>query len=283
MTICMYVLLYIGRCGFTRRLKGYADKVNFNNNGTSYLLIQSNQLHVYNTSNNECIIDIHTTTRINQAKFLDTTTTNTATTNTTNTHTTSTTSTNTSTIAYSNGTTTATTDTVSEASDVLVITDNRMLCIYNNTGILIYTLDCNIWGGRPKDFQLFNCTSLILPPTSTSTSHDTSSVVNILKEVGELVSVITSTGYIAILSIEAIRQGLGLDECILVSTSIAVEPRLIALAVTTRCMPPARKDKPVKGKVYTAMYVYMCMYRWVCTCLYLSSNAICYNRCLILY
>ena len=275
----MYVLLYIGRCGFTRRLKGYADKVNFNNNGTSYLLIQSNQLHVYNTSNNECIIDIHTTTRINQAKFLDTTTTNTATTNTTNTHTTSTTSTNTSTIAYSNGTTTATTDTVSEASDVLVITDNRMLCIYNNTGILIHTLDCNIWDGRPKDFQLFNCNSLILPPTSTETS---SSVVNILKEVGELVSVITSTGYIAILSIEAIKQGLSIDECILVSTSIAVEPRLIALAVTTMCMPPARKDKPVKGK---HMYTYICVYTngVYVHMLILHIDAICYYICIILY
>ena len=202
------------------------------------MLIQSNQLHVYNTSNNECIIDIHTTTRINQAKFLDNTTTHT--------------------------TTNSTTDIVFEASDVLVITDNRMLCIYNHAGILIHTLDCNIWGGRPKDFQLFNCSSLSLPPTLPSTSPSnsadttTSSVVNILKEVGELVSVITSTGYIAILSIEAIRQGLGLDECILVSTSIAVEPRLIALAVTTNCIPPARKDKPVKGKAH----IYNRVYEW---------------------
>ena len=211
--------------------------------------------------------------------------TNTVTTNTTNTHTTSTTSTNTSTIAYSNGTTTATTDTVSEASDVLVITDNRMLCIYNNTGILIHTLDCNIWDGRPKDFHLFNCNSLTLPPTSNETS---SSVVNILKEVGELVSVITSTGYIAILSIEAIKQGLSLDECILVSTSIAVEPRLIALAVTTRCRPPERKDKPVKGRhMYTIMHINMRAHEW-CVCAYahmliLHIDAICYYICIILY
>ena len=90
--------------------------------------------------------------------------------------------------------------------------------------------------------------------------------MNILKEVGELVSVITSTGYIAILSIEAIRQGLGLDECILVSTSIAVEPRLIALAVTTNCTPPARKDKAVKGMAY--VYRRMCMRIYVRVYLY---------------
>ncbi len=61
-----------GRCSFTRRLQGPADKVDWNVGGDMYLLIVGSELQIYSASDNSCIASIKMRSRINQARFVDT-------------------------------------------------------------------------------------------------------------------------------------------------------------------------------------------------------------------
>ena len=61
-----------GRCAFTRRLHGPADKVQWSNDGEMYLLVVGSELQIYAASdNNTCISSVKMGSRINQAKFVD--------------------------------------------------------------------------------------------------------------------------------------------------------------------------------------------------------------------
>jgi WD40 repeat protein len=60
-----------GRCAFTRRLHGPADKVQWNASGTIYLLVVHSELQVYDAADNSCTATVKFTSRINQACFTD--------------------------------------------------------------------------------------------------------------------------------------------------------------------------------------------------------------------
>ncbi len=60
-----------GRCAFTRRLHGPADKVRWSANGELYLLVVGSELQVYNAADNACIGTVKFSARINQACFTD--------------------------------------------------------------------------------------------------------------------------------------------------------------------------------------------------------------------
>lgn len=61
-----------GRCAFTRRLKGSASSVRWNENGSRYLLMLQRQVQVYAAEDNRCLATIDRPMRINQALFVDT-------------------------------------------------------------------------------------------------------------------------------------------------------------------------------------------------------------------
>lgn len=59
-----------GRCGFTRRLRGPADKVLWHQGGEYYLLVVGSELQLYNVAdNNSCAASFSFGSRINQAVF----------------------------------------------------------------------------------------------------------------------------------------------------------------------------------------------------------------------
>eukprot|EP00606_Chrysophyceae_sp_TOSAG23-5_P000904 GSChrysophyteH2.ASY1.ANO1.329.1 assembled CDS len=60
-----------GRCAFTRRLHGPADKVHWNSAGSAYLLVVGRELQVYNASDNACTATVKFNSRVNQARFVD--------------------------------------------------------------------------------------------------------------------------------------------------------------------------------------------------------------------
>ena len=61
-----------GRCAFTRRLKGPAQKVAWHQKEDYYLLVVGNEVQIYNSSgNNECSGKVSLSTRVNQACFVD--------------------------------------------------------------------------------------------------------------------------------------------------------------------------------------------------------------------
>ncbi len=61
-----------GRCAFTRRLKGFASKVEWHQESDFYFLVVNNEVQIYNSAgNNECTATIVCPARVNQARFVD--------------------------------------------------------------------------------------------------------------------------------------------------------------------------------------------------------------------
>ena len=61
-----------GRCAFTRRLKGPAQKVAWHKEKDYYLLVIGNEVQIYDSNgNNECTGKITRSSRVNQACFVD--------------------------------------------------------------------------------------------------------------------------------------------------------------------------------------------------------------------
>lgn len=59
-----------GRCAFTRRLKGSADKVLWDNKGENYILVIGNEIQSYFAADNSCKATIKSRSRVNQALFV---------------------------------------------------------------------------------------------------------------------------------------------------------------------------------------------------------------------
>jgi hypothetical protein len=58
-----------GRLAFTRRLKGAAEQVAWSADGAYYLLTARNYVKVYTAADNECAVELNSTTRVCQAAF----------------------------------------------------------------------------------------------------------------------------------------------------------------------------------------------------------------------
>ena len=62
--------LVLGRCAFTRRLKGPADNVKWHLSGNYYMLLVSLEVQVYLASDNSCVGTIKFKSRVNQSIFI---------------------------------------------------------------------------------------------------------------------------------------------------------------------------------------------------------------------
>ena len=61
-----------GRCAFTRRLKGPADRVGWHKTTDFYFLVVGNEVQIYNSgNNNECTATVTCGSRVNNACFVD--------------------------------------------------------------------------------------------------------------------------------------------------------------------------------------------------------------------
>lgn len=58
-----------GRCAFTRRLKGPADKVSWHSSGLYYLLVVGVEVQIYAANDNACLSTLVHNSRVNQAVF----------------------------------------------------------------------------------------------------------------------------------------------------------------------------------------------------------------------
>ena len=101
--------------------------------------------------------------------------------------------------------------------------------------------------------QVFTLTPAILRSIKNVTFKD------LLDTVGCLVAVITSNGHMIVLSAEAIVLGIPFDNCVITSAYVKVEPRLVALAVTTECN-PVSKSKLKCVSNYARKIVYMVLF-----------------------
>jgi hypothetical protein len=68
--INLIIYCNVGRCSFTRRLKGIADKVSWDEDGSHYLLVMASSVQIYAVTDNSCLTSIQLPLRINQAVFL---------------------------------------------------------------------------------------------------------------------------------------------------------------------------------------------------------------------
>ena len=59
-----------GRCAFTRRLRGSADKVCWNEDGTSYALVVNTTVQVYDAGSNDLLCEMKHKGRVNKAIFI---------------------------------------------------------------------------------------------------------------------------------------------------------------------------------------------------------------------
>ncbi len=109
--------LVLGRCAFTRRLKGPADNVKWHPSGNYYLLLVSSEVQVYLASDNSCVGTIKFKTRVNQSIFI----------------------------------------TRYDKSDALVsICDDKCIYVHQLDGTSIATVNISNLGSRPKDIWSCN-------------------------------------------------------------------------------------------------------------------------------
>ena len=101
-----------------------------------------------------------------------------------------------------------------------------MLYIHNVEGQEITQLDLTSLGNRIKDFTLFN-----LPTKTIQKRIQNVEMRSVCEAMGSLISLITSTGTIAVLSVDAVAQGMSVEACTLTLDEIKLQPRLVSVAV----------------------------------------------------
>jgi protein MAK11 len=177
-TMKMWNLVH-GRCSFTRRLKGSADKVHWNDTGDSYLLVINTVLHVYLAADNSCVINTDLKSRVNEAVF-------------------------TSIAPDGDGSTDA-----SASARIACICENKILTLFDMKGTKTASLDLSTVGGRLRDMK-----SVVLPPTERLSPQCLSEgpVKQALEGEGGLLTVVTSVGKVIVLSCRELEAGGSLEE-----------------------------------------------------------------------
>lgn len=191
-----------GRCAFTRRLKGAADRVGWHSSLDYYFLVVGNEVHVYDSeSNNECTATISCGSRVNSACFVD--------------------------VGASSN------DGISKRGvHVAIICENKTLRIVNEAGGAVgpeLSLATCLKGARPK--ALFACRA------NAKTCSCDLEFSNFVKGEGDCLVIASSGGHLEVLSARKLSQG---DEeastdddsiayARLSSFKIDAEPRLTAM------------------------------------------------------
>ena len=262
-----------GRCSFTRRLKGPADKVHWHSTGLYYMLVVVSEVQVYRAADNECVATIKHKTRVNQAIFclcgppimIDEDEARVR--------------------SDSNGTSKSNNksqDSVQEQgkSDLMglaegtdealdrnmlnvrvaSVCEDKTLFFHNIQGVETARLDMQELHGRPRD--MWACPlALLLPSTveqgsrqkSSSSSSSSSSSVAIaaaaasLEGEGDGLVVASSQSRLVVLSCRAIEEGHTLEECSLVSMQTKAEPRLTCVVAWSTSVSSNHSDGIIKA------------------------------------
>jgi WD40 repeat protein len=211
-----------GRCSFTRRLKGSAEKVLWHKSGMHYLIIVGSEVQVFRASDNECIVSVKHKSRVNQAVFCEVAKCD---------------------PADGDGESPAT----SESDRIGCICDDRMLFLYDFSGTQKAELNLSELGGRPRDMwnSALNLDSL---KDSTHDQERVKPMVDALSDEGDCLAIATSLGHIALLSCRAIEEGHTLEESTLISTDIRSEPRLTAVVAWSPPSVTTSNTKQVPSK-----------------------------------
>jgi protein MAK11 len=162
-----------GRCAFTRRLKGPAQKVAWHKEKDYYLLATKNEVQIYDSGgNNECTGKITSSSRVNQACFVD----------------------------------------IGAAHDVLgaeqgeiyvaIIYEDNSLRFVNERGSQIgeqHDLGVSLGGGRPRDMSCCSAGDL--------SELGDEQLREYMDGEGDAVTIVSSSGSIAVLSARRLCQG----------------------------------------------------------------------------
>lgn len=213
-----------GRCGFTRRLKGSADRVAWDATGEHYLLLANGTVQVYAAADNSCLTTLVHPCRVSQALFAN--------------------------LHYGQILTTNSTTNGEEDIDpfaslhfVTLTADTKTLYIYTLAGVKVASLNLASLGGRPKDMQIFQ-----LDLEALARPVQNAGLAEALIQAGELAAVACSAGHMHVISLEAACRGLPLEACVLTTAQLRSEPRLVSLAVT-----PCYKQKQKKNGSSTSI------------------------------
>ena len=196
-----------GRCSFTRRLKGPADKVFWHPSGEYYMLVVTTEVQVYRASDNVCTASIKHKTRVNQAVFCMCGRENSGS----------------SGVSSSGSSSEVGEGGSSGASDSLLrvasVCEDKTLLLHNLEGVETARLDVTELHGRPRD--MWGC--------SLSTSSSGEVVAAALEGEGDCLSLASSLGKLVVISCRAMEEGHPYDECALVSAQVKAEPRLTCI------------------------------------------------------
>jgi WD40 repeat protein len=197
-----------GRCSFTRRLKGPADKVFWHPSGQYYMLVVTSEVQVYRASDNVCTASIKHKTRVNQAVFCmcgrepsDSVS---------------------SEGDSSEGDSSSGSGSGSGSSSLLRVAsvcEDKTLLLHTMEGVETARLDVKDLHGRPRD--MWGC--------SLSTSSSGEAVAAALEGEGDCLALASSQGKLVVISCRAMEEGHPFDECALASAQVKAEPRLTCI------------------------------------------------------
>lgn len=188
-----------GRCGFTRRLKGSADRVAWDTTGAHYLLLANGTVQVYAAADNSCLTTLVHPCRVSQALFAN--------------------------LHYEQVANDA--NPFASLHFVTLTADTKTLYVYTLAGVKVASLCLESLGGRPKDMQIFS-----LDIDALAHPIQNAGLAEALMQAGELAVVGCSMGRMHVISLEAACRGLPLEACVLTTAQLRSEPRLVSLAVT---------------------------------------------------
>ena len=261
-----------GRCSFTRRLKGPADKVHWHSTGLYYMLVVVSEVQVYRAADNECVATIKHKTRVNQAIFClcgppIVTDEDEARVRSDSNGTSKSNSKSQDTIhEQGKGVVMGLAEGTDEEVDrsmlnvrVASVCEDKTLFFHNIQGVETARLDMQELHGRPRD--MWACPlALLLPSTvgqdsrqkSSSSSSSSSSVAIAaaaasLEGEGDGLVVASSQSRLVALSCRAIEEGHTLDECSLVSMQTKAEPRLTCVVAWSTSVSSNHSDSIIKA------------------------------------
>eukprot|EP00606_Chrysophyceae_sp_TOSAG23-5_P000562 GSChrysophyteH2.ASY1.ANO1.1152.1 assembled CDS len=217
-----------GRCAFTRRLQGPADKVEWNSDGNFYLLVVGAVLHVYDAADNKRLSATKFPARVNQARF-----------------------TNVGDAANASS---------GPCGYIAVLLDNKTIQIMDTSSTdrlpQSFSLSNLLDNGRPRD--LYSCKPCL--------NHGSATLQEALQGEGHSLTIASSLGGIVVLSARALYEGVLADSekvcakdkssvcdrelvdasfAALVVTSVQAQPRLTAVVAWNPAHRSAPKPKAV--------------------------------------
>ena len=201
-----------GRIAFTRRLKGSADKVAWDESGSHYLLVVNKEVQSYSSADNSCTAIVVNDCRVNQALFMPSTkgSKHSRSKNRNIKHS-----------ADNEGT---------HIDAFLVLTENRLLTVYTLNGARVSQIELPIEGGRTRDMACVVASSVDNEPVVDECDTDVQS---------GFISIVTSAGMLFMLRLDALMdQNSSFESCYFSSFSVKVEPRLTCIAAWTSLPKP---------------------------------------------